>query len=158
MNTTTWIPAHGIRLLIEDVGVRLVRLRLRLLKSMVLVSLLAFGLMPAPATEYADTARPPRGPQVYKAPGSDVIFYVESDGRQLTAISPTGKILWHRDPFVDAKLKPYRFAKPVIVFIGEPDRWMIADKKGQFIGISFNSSQFGIVDVSNGDFLFAGQD
>ena len=39
---------------------------------------------------------------------TDTLLYLERDGRHLAAISPAGKILWLRNPFVDADLCPYR--------------------------------------------------
>ncbi len=109
-------------------------------------------------SSYFDTAPPFRGPQTYKDAESGTTFYVESDGRHVSAIDKEGKILWNRNPFVDGKLQPYRFKIPVIVFIGEPSKWQIEDRKGRYIAISFNSSQFGIIDMANGDFIWMGQD
>ena len=38
------------------------------------------------------------GPQVYKDPTSGTLFYVETDGRHVVAISSEGKLLWSKDP------------------------------------------------------------
>jgi hypothetical protein len=112
---------------------------------------------------------PPIGlPYTYKDRDSGIIFYVESDGRHVTAISPDSKILWSRDPFADAHLEFYRTKTPCIVFIDEidksdePHQWIVktmADKGiSKFICITFNSSQFGCLDLKTGDFTFLGQD
>ena len=81
---------------------------------------------------------------------SHVLYYVESDGRHVTAIANDGKLFWHRNPFVDAKLEPYRYTKPMIRSISSPG--------GSRIAITFDSSQFGSLDSKTGDFTFGGQD
>ncbi len=91
-------------------------------------------------------------PKVLIAPKTRITYYLESDGRHVSAISPDGKILWHRDPFNDAGLWPYRVSKPVITYFEfAPD-----EKPGLAIG--FNSSQFGTMDFAKGSFEFHGQD
>jgi hypothetical protein len=95
------------------------------------------------------------GPQVYKDPTSGTLIYVETDGRHVAAISFAGKLLWNRDPFTDAHLPLYRTEKPQIVYIG-PDP--AGGEPGKFVAIAFNSSQFGVMRISNGEFRFRGQD
>jgi hypothetical protein len=95
------------------------------------------------------------GPQVYKDPTTRTLFYVETDGRHVAAISCGGKLLWNRDPFTDAHLAHYRTDKPQIVHIG-PDP--AGGPPGKFISIAFNSSQFGVIRISDGEFRFRGQD
>jgi hypothetical protein len=87
---------------------------------------------------------------IHKDSASGIIIYVETDGRHVVAISPEGKILWRKDPFIDAGLMPYRMARPTISFIG-------AGRDGT-IGIRFNSSQSGTMDIATGAFTFDGQD
>ena len=102
------------------------------------------------------------GPQTYKDADSGVSIYIESDGRHVAAISQDGKVLWHRDPFADAHLRAYRTKQPRIVWVGQPQKWMIETMSGKgsgkFIGISYDSSQSGVVDIKTGDFTFMGQD
>ena len=98
------------------------------------------------------------GPHTYKDPESKITFYVESDGRHVAAISEEGKMLWVRDPFVDAKLKPYRHPRPFIVKIERPSENDIGSIEGHFVMVSFSSSQFGILDIQNGKFIWLGQD
>ncbi len=82
-----------------------------------------------------------------------ITYYLESDGRHVSAIDPDGKILWHRDPFNDANLWPYRLSKPVITY------FKFAEKVTKpAIAINFNSSQFGVIDLTTGSFQFRGQD
>ena len=88
-------------------------------------------------------------PYIYKDAESGIMFYVEKDGRHVSAISPAGQILWSRDPFTDSHLPFYRTTTPRIVSIG---RW-----KG-ILAISFDSSQYGNLDIKTGDFTFGGQD
>ena len=100
-------------------------------------------------------------PKAYKDAITGIIFYVETDGRHVTAINADGEILWHRNPFADAKLQPYRIDVPRIVYIGKTSQTMEAAhaKSGKrVVGISFDSSQFGELDVKMGVFTFSGQD
>ena len=100
------------------------------------------------------------GPQVYKDPGSGTLLYVETDGRHVAAISGDGKLLWNRDPFKEAHLPFYRTEKPQIVYIGAASKshHPAAEKSEKFVVISYNNSQFGLMRISNGEFLFSGQD
>jgi hypothetical protein len=127
------------------------------------IFILGSGSALTQTTTYTNSAREFRGPQIYKSARSGILFYVESDGRHVSALDPVGKILWCRDPFGDAGLKPYRVEKPLIVAIGPPLDWMVKGmasrgKNGELILINFNSSQTGVLDASSGDFTFMGQD
>ena len=109
------------------------------------------------------------GPQAYRDADSGIIFYVESDGRHVAAISPDGKVLWNREPMADAHLEryhigleSYRVKNPRIIFIGkESEQHAKRMEKGgsdKFIVITCENSQFGDVDIKTGDFIFGGQD
>jgi hypothetical protein len=100
------------------------------------------------------------GPQVYKDPTSGTLLYVETDGRHVAAISGDGKLLWSRDPFKDAHLAFYRTKKPQIVYIGPASKscCRAGQEPDEFVAIVFNNSEFGVMRVSNGEFLFSGQD
>jgi hypothetical protein len=100
------------------------------------------------------------GPQSYRDSATGITFYVESDGLHVAAISKEGKILWVRDPFHDAKLSDYRTHKPQIVSIGKGSWWVngVRRKDVPAIEIGFNSSQFGAMKMSDGEFQFGGQD
>jgi len=91
-------------------------------------------------------------PKVLIDPKTRISYYLESDGRHVSAISPDGKILWHRDPFNDAGLWPYRLSKPVITY------FEFAPEEKPGLAIRFNSSQFGAMDFAQGSFEFHGQD
>jgi hypothetical protein len=102
-------------------------------------------------------------PKVLHDAKTKIIFYLESDGRHISAISPEGKLLWSRDPFVDAKLPPYRLKRPLICYFNfvDPVRWKTCSHFGRaddFICVTFDSSEFGIIKKETGDFTFFGQD
>jgi hypothetical protein len=102
-------------------------------------------------------------PVVLRDPKTKILYILESDGRHISAITPAGKLLWSRNPFVDKKLSTYRLVYPLIVYFDFPDPawWKIHRHLGpvsDFIAINFNSSQFGAVNKKTGDFTFFGQD
>jgi hypothetical protein len=93
---------------------------------------------------------------IYKDIASNVIIYVETDGRHVVAISQDGRILWRRDPFVDAGLEPYRGPHPTIIFVGSGCA-LRPEYIGKAFCLSFSSSQFGVMDIGTGKFTFLGQ-
>jgi hypothetical protein len=98
------------------------------------------------------------GARTYTDPHSGIIFYVESDARHVSAISRDGKLLWTRDPFKDAHLELYRTKHPQIAKIGPgPKAVWVKGNPRDFIYIDFNSSQFGLLRISDGQFFFGGQ-
>jgi len=78
-------------------------------------------------------------------------FYVEADGRHVTAMSPTGTILWRRDPLSDSNLGARQVTRAVIRAIGR-------DLLRGDIEITFDKASFGAIDPATGNFLFLGQD
>ncbi len=102
------------------------------------------------------------GPQSYRDSTTGITFYVESDGLHVAAISKEGKILWVRDPFHDAKLSDYRTHNPQIVSISIGKvNWIVDGVRRRDIPavlIRFNSSQFGAMKMSDGEFQIYGQD
>jgi hypothetical protein len=100
----------------------------------------------------------------YQDSQTNIVLNVEGDGRHLTAVNSGGQLLWRRDPFVDRNLCPYRTARPIVVYVG-PLRWSGDEAdvlrrlkiSTHLVEIRFDSSQFGVVDINNGDFFFAGQ-
>jgi hypothetical protein len=103
-------------------------------------------------------------PLSYRDAKTGIIFYVESDGVHIVAISPKGKILWRRTPYDDykAKIPEKSFIRVApsakITSIGRPTGWMIENRSGRYIEISFSSRPFGIMDVERGEFIPMGQD
>jgi hypothetical protein len=106
-------------------------------------------------------------PMSYKDPKTSITFYVESDGRHLVAIDSIGKLLWVRNPWEDSgAFCQYRTPRPVIdslkqTELTEIDRANLkprgANLVHKFIALQFDSSQYGVVDESTGDFIPEGQ-
>ncbi|PUA29287.1 MAG: hypothetical protein B0W54_01400 [Cellvibrio sp. 79] len=106
-------------------------------------------------------------PSAFKDPRTQNTFYVESDGRHLAAINSKGKLLWVRNPFEESEVQcEYRSPHPVITEIKifeNPESLKFSEDgpklnlKHKFIMIYFDSSQFGIVDQENGDYVWLGQ-
>jgi hypothetical protein len=108
----------------------------------------------------------PSKPLSYRDTRTNILFYVESDGRHLAAIGPDGKLLWVRNPFEDGKLCPYRSPRPIIDSIKiiehgiselSRQRNLHINSNDEYVGIQFDSSQFGLVDERTGYFTFMGQ-
>ena len=126
----------------------------------ILLFLLCLGTAQETTTYIGHYLKPFPGPQVYKDPNSGTLFYVETDGRHVAAVSGKGKLLWTKDPFKDARLSFYRTEKPQIVYIGPAPKGVHppGEESNKFVSIAFNSSQSGLLRMSNGDFEFLGQD
>jgi hypothetical protein len=114
-------------------------------------------------TEGHMAPEPPFG-LAYEDPQTHVLLYVETDRRHVTAFDASGRILWAADPFADAKLEPYRTENPQIFKIGPPGEWNDEYPLGpymrpgrRYVGIEYNSTQFGLVDEADGKFQFLGQ-
>jgi len=117
-----------------------------------------------PKYELWDTSTP--SAISYKDVRSSVIFYVESDGRHIAAIDHSGRLLWVRNPFEESKECPYRTPRPIIEKLEtiEVSKEFATGYKNQnfnmshnFIRVTFDSSQFGLLDVVTGDYFFEGQ-
>ena len=85
-----------------------------------------------------------------------IVYEVQSDRRTITATKHDGTLVWKVSPFVDAKLEPYRFKHPFIVYFGKALNQ--SNIKEPVLGISFNSSQFGVIELESGKFHFGGND
>jgi hypothetical protein len=85
-----------------------------------------------------------------------IIYEVQSDRRTITATKPDGTLVWKVNPFVDAKLEPYRFKHPFIVYFGKTLNQ--SNIKEPVLGIAFNSSQGGVIELESGKFHFGGND
>ena len=108
----------------------------------------------------ASKGSPGPWPLIYRDESTKITVRVEADGRHLYATDSRGKFLWRRNPFEDANLEPYRYKYPRIVWLGalskfQEDRFQ---GRGRFASISFNSTQFGAINIENGEFIFLGQD
>jgi hypothetical protein len=124
---------------------------------------LTFSILVAVPASAADAGPPLRDGYptaleglICKDAASGTIIYVETDGRHVAAISQAGKLLWRRDPFVDASMEPYRQAHPIISSIG-PETDRASKRPNGKLAVRFTSSQFGEMDIATGKFVFEGQ-
>jgi hypothetical protein len=134
-------------------------LRLAVPFSLLLLCLLFF----APASSAADPDAGRGVPKILRDARTGIIFYLESDHRHVAAIRESGQLLWNRNPVADQKLSASRPESPYIVdftFI-DPTWWKIhrwLGKADDFISVSFNTSQFGVLDKRTGAYTSLGQD
>jgi hypothetical protein len=102
-------------------------------------------------------------PRTLVDPRTKISYFLDSDGRHISAIAPNGKLIWRLDPFEEARLSPYRFSRPIIIYFEFPsEEWWRHKtqygKRTEFICVNYNSSQFGLLRKSSGQFIFEGQD
>jgi len=100
-------------------------------------------------------------PIVFRDSRTSITYYVESDGRHVAAIDAEGKLLWVRNPFEDAGQCPYRSPRPVIIglkttdvsrdLVGS-DVWQRIDTNHKHLIVTFDSSQFGLLDGATGSY------
>jgi hypothetical protein len=90
------------------------------------------------------------GPLAYKDPKTGTLLYVESDGVHMAAISPDGKILWHRDPFKGSAFSPYRLSNPRITSIRPETDGSVVVRR--------SNSQVGLLSILTGTFYPMYQD
>ena len=129
------------------------------IRILLLAIILAAPLTAQKAVTFTDSWHDFPGPQAYQDAHTGTTFYVESDGRHVAAISRNGRLLWVRDPFNDAHLEPYRTDHAQIISIGRGTWWGEGTprKFHGWVVITYNSSQFGAMNPSTGDFQFLGQ-
>jgi hypothetical protein len=84
------------------------------------------------------------------------VYVVAKDRRTISAMNSNGEIAWIANPFEDAKLRPYRFIHPFIVYLG-PLRPQNNPRPFK-LRVGFNSSQYGDIELASGKFHFCGQD
>lgn len=129
---------------------------MRSLKGWLCLIGLSFVASASAAAPLRDGYPPAIAGLIYKDATANVIIYVETDGRHVVAISPDGRILWRKNPFVDTGLEPYREPRPTIVSVG---RCVVRPEVGgKVFCLDFSSSQFGEMDIDTGKFTFEGQD
>jgi hypothetical protein len=107
----------------------------------------------------------PRQELVFRDSDTRVTLRSHADGRYVSATDEKGRLLWSRDPFSDADIEPYRYAVPRINFLGAPPEWIrngcalvAGSPSGRCVAISYDSTQFGLLDVRTGRLGFMGQD
>jgi len=106
-------------------------------------------------------------PKIIRDPETRISYKLNADGRRITAVAPNGTVLWVRDPFRDGHLQPLRVTRPVITRFQlspgtkeeaeEGEHIFLGDYSKRRIEIYFNSSQFGVVSLKTGRFVFVGQ-
>jgi hypothetical protein len=102
----------------------------------------------------------------YTVTGGHLVIHVEADHRTIWVSDRLGHKLWREDPFEAAAMRPYRYVKPVIVFVGPFPRSQIrqdheascAAKGEPAVALAYDSTQFGCLNVRTGRFVFLGQD
>jgi len=83
-------------------------------------------------------------------------FIIDKQRIYITAFDRNGKLLWKTDPVIDNKLPKYRIARPTIIYFALYSEGV---KKGkERIWITYNNTQFGVLDKLTGKFNFYGQD
>jgi hypothetical protein len=96
-----------------------------------------------------------------------LVVHFGADHRTVWATDRSGRELWREDPFVTAKMKPYRIFVPLIDYVGTFGRgWFsepreaeaCADNGKEAVAIGYSSSQFGCLNARTGRFVFLGQD
>ena len=117
----------------------------------------------------------PYGPAwSYRDPRSGTDYRIAPDRRHLMAVTPSGDVLWRRAPHKG--IPNYRATPACLAGIGSGNgklpivegaylqRIMRSDprhpfaREGRYIGLWFDNSQFGYIEIHTGDFVFMGQD
>jgi hypothetical protein len=109
----------------------------------------------------------------YRDPRSGILLKVAQDGRHLSAINPDGEVLWRRNPHTG--IEPYRVQPTCILTVGPKMKrlkakavigWSLLRGKlvtidpatsEHLVALTFDNSQFGLVDIRSGEFFFGGQ-
>lgn len=81
-------------------------------------------------------------------------YEVQSDRRSIVAKTKDGKLIWKANP----KVGKYRVEHPFIVYFGKSTNAINAGKGDGFLGLAYNSSVFGRIDLTDGSFHFEGND
>lgn len=107
-------------------------------------------------------------PMALKDKETGVLFYFETDGQHVSAIDADGKILWHKNPIVQAKLigqpgllhgpKPLICTASLEIPASMLKRMQDKGIKGKFLLIGVSTKHFGLLDQKNGSFYLLGRD
>jgi len=92
-----------------------------------------------------------------------IMYFLNADRREISAIDGNDKVIWKVKPYQDNQIPFYRINNPKIVYFSFPteDKWISQKSfgsKDDFIVITFESSQFGLITKKDGKFIFLGQD
>jgi hypothetical protein len=97
---------------------------------------------------------------------NSIKYILDSTRIFITAMNSAGKELWKTDPWKDNNLEAYRVKRPIIARFSfgeypnydEKQRRKAKVKPTEVIWISYNNTQFGIIDKSTRKFTWFGQD
>jgi hypothetical protein len=100
-------------------------------------------------------ARTPKLPFTFKAK-TGILFYVESDGRHMSAIDENGKILWHKAPYDEKGVFAKQIKGRVIYRLLEADDSDLElmerrGKRGQYIRVSCGMHEVGLLNQNTGE-------
>lgn len=121
----------------------------------------------APPLMSPESAPPKVEQMIFRDDESGITFTFESDGQHVTATNKEGKVLWRRNPAVETGMKGFskgdQTVWPTICSAGPPTDWMVElmrerGKQGAYIGISFNTKYFGLLEIATGDYTSMGSD
>lgn len=97
---------------------------------------------------HASLAAYPQAVISLKDPKTEMVFYVESNGRRLVAFAKDGSVAWSVDVLADAKIKPAQ-GVPVIRHLRMQD--------GE-LRVTCGKHDFAKVETKNGNVVYVGAD
>jgi len=99
-------------------------------------------------------------PVCFRDVRTNILVCSERDGSQVTAVQ-NGRQLWRKDSHSDWKIHPYRTLYPVVVSMTVPPPGLLdppsLEKYRRGILITYDSSEFGVLDQETGSFQGLGQ-
>ena len=89
-------------------------------------------------------------------------FLLDTTHTFISAYNYKDSLLWRTDPWKDNNLDEYRTRRPIISYFKFITEYWCYDesikKSTKTLAISYNNTQFGYLELSNGKFHFCGQD
>src|SRR3954447_12630177 len=112
---------------------------------------------PLPPSKDGESPRQADGPLTFRAEGSNVLVYVESDRRHLAAVDINGKVLWHKDVTQELNTKSLRDRPARINYVGKPLDWMLklipgGGSAADYFGIALSTKEFGLINLRTGKY------
>ena len=86
-------------------------------------------------------------------PVTEIKYVLDSDQIYITSYDKDDNQLWQTDPWKDNNLRQYRVERPIIVRF-----YFSTYRESEIIWITYNNTQFGIIDKLTGEFCYFGQD
>jgi len=102
-------------------------------------------------------------PLAFRAEGSNILVYVESDRRHLAAVDINGKLLWHKDVTQEVRIKSLRDRPARVNHVGKPLDWMLklipgGGSAADYFGIALSTKEFGLINSRTGKYKAMGSD